>query len=154
MGLQLTNILRDVAEDLERDRVYLPQDELARFGVTEAHIAEARCDDALRFPIGDSFSDLLDLLPVQKLAMRLVLRSIELVAGFEQPTSGTVSVNARPVSGPGPDRAVVFQHFALFPWKTVRQNILFAMRTGTGAALTDVTLNVCDDDKLPSLAVA
>ncbi len=36
MGLQLTNILRDVAEDLGRDRIYLPQDELARFGVSEA----------------------------------------------------------------------------------------------------------------------
>lgn len=36
MGLQLTNILRDVAEDLGRDRIYLPQEELARFGVTEA----------------------------------------------------------------------------------------------------------------------
>ncbi len=53
---------------------------------------------------------------------------LRIVAGFEQPTSGTVSVNARPVSGPGPDRAVVFQHFALFPWKTVRQNIDLGLR--------------------------
>ena len=45
---------------------------------------------------------------------------LRIVAGFERPTSGTVSVNGKPVSGPGPDRAVVFQHFALFPWKTVR----------------------------------
>ena len=35
MALQLTNVLRDVAEDLERDRIYLPQDELARFGVDD-----------------------------------------------------------------------------------------------------------------------
>jgi NitT/TauT family transport system ATP-binding protein len=53
---------------------------------------------------------------------------LRIVAGFEQPTSGTVSVSARPVSGPGPDRAVVFQHFALFPWKTVRQNIDLGLR--------------------------
>jgi NitT/TauT family transport system ATP-binding protein len=53
---------------------------------------------------------------------------LRIVAGFEQPTSGSVSVNARPVSGPGPDRAVVFQHFALFPWKTVRQNIDLGLR--------------------------
>jgi NitT/TauT family transport system ATP-binding protein len=53
---------------------------------------------------------------------------LRIVAGFEQPTSGTVSVNARPVSGPGPDRAVVFQHFALFPWKTVRENIDLGLR--------------------------
>jgi NitT/TauT family transport system ATP-binding protein len=53
---------------------------------------------------------------------------LRIVAGFEQPTSGIVSVNAKPVSGPGPDRAVVFQHFALFPWKTVRQNIDLGLR--------------------------
>src|SRR3984893_9749081 len=53
---------------------------------------------------------------------------LRIVAGFEQPTSGTVSVNARPVGSPGPDRAVVFQHFALFPWKTVRQNIDLGLR--------------------------
>jgi NitT/TauT family transport system ATP-binding protein len=53
---------------------------------------------------------------------------LRIVAGFERPTSGAVSVSARPVSGPGPDRAVVFQHFALFPWKTVRQNIDLGLR--------------------------
>lgn len=53
---------------------------------------------------------------------------LRIVAGFERPTSGIVSVNARPVSGPGPDRAVVFQHFALFPWKTVHQNIDLGLR--------------------------
>jgi NitT/TauT family transport system ATP-binding protein len=53
---------------------------------------------------------------------------LRIVAGFEKPTFGTVSVNAKPVSGPGPDRAVVFQHFALFPWKTVRQNIELGLR--------------------------
>jgi NitT/TauT family transport system ATP-binding protein len=53
---------------------------------------------------------------------------LRIVAGFEQPSSGTVSVSRKPVSGPGPDRAVVFQHFALFPWKTVRQNIELGLR--------------------------
>jgi NitT/TauT family transport system ATP-binding protein len=53
---------------------------------------------------------------------------LRIVAGFEATTSGSVSVNAKPVSGPGPDRAVVFQHFALFPWKTVRQNIELGLR--------------------------
>jgi NitT/TauT family transport system ATP-binding protein len=53
---------------------------------------------------------------------------LRIVAGFERPTSGTVSVNGRLVSDPGPDRAVVFQHFALFPWKTVRENIDLGLR--------------------------
>jgi NitT/TauT family transport system ATP-binding protein len=53
---------------------------------------------------------------------------LRIVAGFEQPTSGTVSLNGRQVTRPGPDRAVVFQHFALFPWKTVRQNLDLGLR--------------------------
>src|ERR1700692_4449234 len=53
---------------------------------------------------------------------------LRIVAGFERPTSGIVSVNTKLVSGPGPDRAVVFQHFALFPWKTVHQNIDLGLR--------------------------
>src|ERR1700709_1470669 len=53
---------------------------------------------------------------------------LRIVAGFEQPTSGAVSVNGKPVRSPGPERAVVFQHFALFPWKTVRQNIDLGLR--------------------------
>jgi NitT/TauT family transport system ATP-binding protein len=53
---------------------------------------------------------------------------LRIVAGSEKPTSGTVSVNGKPVSGPEPDRAVVFQHFALFPWKTVRENIDLGLR--------------------------
>jgi NitT/TauT family transport system ATP-binding protein len=51
-----------------------------------------------------------------------------MVAGFEKPTSGVVSVSGRAVSAPGPDRAVVFQQFALFPWETVRENIELGLR--------------------------
>lgn len=53
---------------------------------------------------------------------------LRIVAGFERPTSGAVSVNGKPVGSPGPDRAVVFQHFALFPWKSVRDNIDLGLR--------------------------
>jgi phytoene synthase len=41
-AMQMTNILRDVREDLERDRVYLPADEMARFGVSESDLARAQ----------------------------------------------------------------------------------------------------------------
>ena len=47
-AMQLTNILRDVAEDFALGRVYLPQDELARFGVTERDLADGRLTDPLR----------------------------------------------------------------------------------------------------------
>lgn len=53
---------------------------------------------------------------------------LRMVAGFEPPSAGIVSVNGKAVTQPGPDRAVVFQQFALFPWKTVRENIELGLR--------------------------
>jgi phytoene synthase len=47
-ALQLVNFWQDVAIDYARGRIYLPQDEMKRHGVTEQHIAERRCDDAWR----------------------------------------------------------------------------------------------------------
>ena len=47
-ALQLINFWQDIAVDWQKGRVYLPGEDLARFGVTEAHIAAARCDDAWR----------------------------------------------------------------------------------------------------------
>ena len=52
---------------------------------------------------------------------------LRLVAGLDFPTSGQIKVAGKEVRGPGPDRAVVFQQFALFPWKTVAQNIAFGL---------------------------
>ena len=54
---------------------------------------------------------------------------LRMAAGLEHPTSGRVCVADREVERPGPDRAVVFQQFALFPWKTVTQNIDFGLRS-------------------------
>ena len=50
-----------------------------------------------------------------------------LVGGFLPVEQGTIQVEGRPVDGPGPERGIVFQHFALFPWKTVIQNVLYGL---------------------------
>lgn len=53
---------------------------------------------------------------------------IRLLAGFERPTSGTITVDDKPVNGPGVDRLVVFQESALFPWMTTYDNIMYGPR--------------------------
>jgi NitT/TauT family transport system ATP-binding protein len=50
-----------------------------------------------------------------------------MVGGFLPVREGRILVDGRAVEGPGPDRGIVFQHFALFPWKTVRQNVLYGL---------------------------
>jgi NitT/TauT family transport system ATP-binding protein len=50
-----------------------------------------------------------------------------LIGGFLPIETGSITVNGKPVAAPGPDRGIVFQHFALFPWKTVKANILYGL---------------------------
>ena len=50
-----------------------------------------------------------------------------LLGGFLPTEQGVIQVDGKPVAGPGPDRGIVFQHFALFPWKTVRANVLYGL---------------------------
>jgi 15-cis-phytoene synthase len=76
-ALQLTNVTRDVADDLDRDRVYLPQEELRRFGVTERDLFERRDSEAMR---------------------RLIEFQIERAAGYfkaAEPLIGELSFDAR-----------------------------------------------------------
>src|SRR3954467_10674162 len=51
-----------------------------------------------------------------------------ILAGLYDKSSGEVLLDGRPVDGPGLDRGVVFQEFALFPWLTVRNNICFGLK--------------------------
>jgi ABC-type nitrate/sulfonate/bicarbonate transport system ATPase subunit len=53
---------------------------------------------------------------------------LRIIAGFELPTSGSVHIYDHPVAGPGSDRGMVFQDYALFPWLSVRENIAFGPR--------------------------
>ena len=53
---------------------------------------------------------------------------LNVIAGFIQPTQGAVFLDGRPIDAPGPDRGMVFQRHALFPWRTVWQNVEFGLR--------------------------
>jgi NitT/TauT family transport system ATP-binding protein len=52
---------------------------------------------------------------------------LKIIAGLITATSGRIAINGSPVNGPGPERAVVFQDYALFPWMTVRDNVEFGL---------------------------
>jgi len=52
---------------------------------------------------------------------------LRLAAGLDLPTSGEILLDGKKIEGPGPDRGVVFQEYALFPWRTVRRNVEFGL---------------------------
>jgi NitT/TauT family transport system ATP-binding protein len=54
--------------------------------------------------------------------------AMNIAAGLTMPTSGQVLVDNAPVKGPGPERGVIFQQYALFPWLTVRENVEFGLQ--------------------------
>jgi len=52
---------------------------------------------------------------------------LRMLAGLDKPTSGMVLHDGHPVTGPGPDRTMIFQDHALYPWRTVSQNVGFGL---------------------------
>lgn len=85
---------------------------------------------------------------------------INLLAGYEKPTSGTITIDGQAIVGPGPDRLVVFQETALFPWMTTFENVSYGPRVrkeASGAQLRDKTMRLLEmvgledfRDKYPS----
>ena len=53
---------------------------------------------------------------------------LRLIAGLDQPSSGSISVDGSPLRGPGPDRGMVFQKYSLYPWLNAAENVGFGMR--------------------------
>ena len=63
------------------------------------------------------------------------------IAGFSLPTSGTLSADGQAITGPGPERGMVFQEYALFPWMTVEKNVAFGLEIkGVPKAQIDATV--------------
>jgi NitT/TauT family transport system ATP-binding protein len=52
---------------------------------------------------------------------------LRMIAGLDRPTSGTITLDGRRITGPGPDRGMVFQSYTLFPWLTIGENIAFGL---------------------------
>jgi len=72
------------------------------------------------------------------------------IAGFAPPTEGRIIADGVPVSGPGPERGMVFQEYALFPWMTVEQNVGFGLEI-KGMAKPQIAARVAELLKLLSL---
>jgi NitT/TauT family transport system ATP-binding protein len=53
---------------------------------------------------------------------------IRIIAGLDEPTSGRMLVDGKETSGPSPERGMVFQGYTLFPWRTVKQNVMFGLQ--------------------------
>ena len=69
---------------------------------------------------------------------------LNIVAGFVEPTSGSVRLDGQPISAPGPDRGVIFQEYGVFPWLTVKQNIAFGLKLRASRVPPGEREAICD----------
>ena len=64
---------------------------------------------------------------------------LSLIAGLEKPTKGQILIDGQRITGPGPDRSIVFQNYSLFPWQTAVKNVKFAIQhTNKGMSKADI----------------
>ena len=68
---------------------------------------------------------------------------MNLLAGFAKPTEGRLTLDGKPIEGPGRDRGVIFQEYGVFPWLTVEQNILFGLKLSGSKTLASEAESVC-----------
>jgi len=68
---------------------------------------------------------------------------LAIAAGLVEPTDGAVLVDGRHVTGPGPDRGLVFQGYSLYPWRTVAENVAFGLEL-RGVAKADIRSRVAE----------
>ena len=111
--------MSSVSESLSKDALPVA---VSVNGVTKIYPGgvEALNDMTIQFPKGE----LTSLLGPSGCGKTTLLK---IIAGLLAPTSGTVTVNGQPVTGPGKERAFVFQDFALMPWASVLRNAAFGL---------------------------
>ncbi|HZP89154.1 MAG TPA: ABC transporter ATP-binding protein [Burkholderiales bacterium] len=68
---------------------------------------------------------------------------MNLLAGFVKPSSGSVTLDGKTITGPGSERGVIFQEYGVFPWLTVEQNIAFGLTLRANRAPQDEIRSVC-----------
>ena len=88
----------------------------------------------MRYGKGTSALEAIDLTVAEREFVTIVGPSgcgkstlLYLVGGFLKPTEGSLMLRGKPITGPGPDRGIVFQRYSLFPWLTVRGNISYGL---------------------------
>jgi NitT/TauT family transport system ATP-binding protein len=69
---------------------------------------------------------------------------MNMLAGFQKPTAGTVTFEDKPIVGPGPERGVIFQEYGVFPWLTVKDNIAFGLGLHASRVSAKERNDICD----------
>ncbi len=69
---------------------------------------------------------------------------MSMLAGFQKPTAGQVLFDGHPVKGPGPERGVIFQEYGVFPWLTVKENIVFGLKLKANHVAISERNQICE----------